>query len=137
MGELMMEGGCFCGAVRYQVDGEPGEICHCHCLDCRRSSGAVFVTWVSHGDEEFRFTAGEPATRVHPPEVQRTFCRDCGTSLTFRRTPGEVDITVASMDDPEALPPPRSHVWTLRKFPWLALDDGLPCYRKGRAEGDE
>ncbi len=129
----MREGGCFCGAVRYQVEGEPGVVVHCHCLDCRRSSGALFVTWVSYDEDSFEFTAGEPARRVHPPEVERTFCRDCGTSLTFRRTPGEVDLTVASMDDPDSLPPPQSHLWTVRKLPWLQVDDGLPCYPKSRA----
>jgi hypothetical protein len=133
----MKEGGCFCGAVRYQVEGEPGVICHCHCLDCRRSSGAIFVTWVSYTEDEFRFTAGDPARRVHPPEVERTFCRDCGTSLTFRRTPGEVDLTVASMDDPDSLPPPQNHLWTVRKPPWLELGDGLPCYQKSRTDALE
>jgi len=128
----MREGGCFCGAVRYQVEGEPGEVCHCHCLDCRRSSGAVFVTWVSCREDDFRFTSGEPGRRVHPPEVERTFCKDCGTSLTFHRTPGEIDLTVASMDAPESLPSPQDHLWTVRKLSWLELNDGLPCHRKGR-----
>jgi hypothetical protein len=116
--------------VRYQAEGEPSTVCHCHCLDCRGTSGAFFVTWVTFKDDDFRFTAGEPRTRVHPPEVRRTFCADCGTPLTFRRTPGEVDITVASLDHPEHLPPPVRHLWTVRKAPWLKLDDGLPCYEK-------
>src|SRR5687767_12371984 len=40
----MIQGGCLCGAVRYEAAGQPYNITHCHCTDCRRSSGAAFVT---------------------------------------------------------------------------------------------
>ena len=33
------EGGCLCGAVRYTCNAEPVFAGHCHCVDCRRSSG--------------------------------------------------------------------------------------------------
>ena len=133
----MREGGCFCGAVRYQAQGEPRALAHCHCLDCRRSSGALFVTWAEYRDEDFRFTAGVPARRVHPPEVERTFCPACGTTLTFRRKPGQVDITVASMDTLEGLPQEQFHLWTVRKPAWLELGGDSPRYPRNRPGAGE
>jgi len=35
-------GGCLCGAIRYEYDGEPGPANYCHCADCRRCTGSAF-----------------------------------------------------------------------------------------------
>ena len=35
--------GCACGSVRYSLKGEPFRIGICHCTDCRKESGSVFV----------------------------------------------------------------------------------------------
>ena len=56
------------------------------------------------------------------------FCPRCGTQLVFERTePGaaaEVDVTVASLDDPASLRPDR-HIWTASRIPWFDTDDDL------------
>ncbi|MBT5434558.1 MAG: hypothetical protein HOI34_13175 [Rhodospirillaceae bacterium] len=36
-------GGCMCGAVRYAVDGAPMSSIFCHCMSCRRHTGAPVV----------------------------------------------------------------------------------------------
>ena len=41
----MAEGGCFCGAVRYRVEGEPIQSDYCHCRMCQRAGGAPVVAW--------------------------------------------------------------------------------------------
>lgn len=132
MAAQVIEGGCLCGAVRYQARSEPYHITHCHCADCRRSSGAAFVTWASFRREDFRVTEGEPR------EVQfagrlRGFCSECGTSLTFRSSPAadEVDVTVSSFDHPE-LVGPADHIWIEDRLPWIALADGLPTHARER-----
>jgi hypothetical protein len=57
--------------------------------------------------------------------VERGFCAQCGTPLTFVADSGLVDITVGSMDDPSALPP-RMHIWDSKRIPWLVVEDELP-----------
>ena len=37
-------GGCLCGAVRYEIEGEPQMTAVCHCTHCQRQSGGVFST---------------------------------------------------------------------------------------------
>jgi hypothetical protein len=32
-------GGCACGAVRYEISGEPVAMAGCQCRDCQRKSG--------------------------------------------------------------------------------------------------
>jgi GNAT superfamily N-acetyltransferase len=125
-------GGCFCGAVRYEIRGQPRVVSHCHCSMCRRAAGAPVVTWATYAREAVRFVAGSPAELRSSPPVTRTFCGGCGTPLTFVTTaePDWIDVTVASMDRPEAVPP-NDHIWSESAVPWLVLDDDLPRHPRG------
>jgi len=50
----MLQGGCFCGRIRYEVAGRPFHETNCHCSICRRTTGAPFVAWFSVRPLEFR-----------------------------------------------------------------------------------
>ena len=131
-----MQGGCFCGAIRYEAVGSPFHETNCHCSVCRRISGAPFVAWFSVAKSGFRFTVGTP-TRFHSTaKGERSFCPRCGTHLTFEHEDfaGEVDVTTCSLDHPELLPP-KDHTHTYRKLSWVVLNDGLPAYLESRHEG--
>jgi len=103
----MLKGGCFCGHVRYEAGGKPFHATICHCSMCRRVAGAPMVAWFSVPRAEFRIVAGTPTRFASSERAERTFCPRCGTPLTFegRAHPNEVDITIASLDAPEAVPP--------------------------------
>jgi hypothetical protein len=125
-------GGCLCGSVRYEASGEPYNITHCHCEDCRRSSGAPFVTWASFARPGLRFVVGEPREFSWAGRL-RSFCPRCGTPLTFMADSSaeEVDVTVCSFDDPTAVTP-TDHTWIEDRLSWICLSDGLPTYPRGR-----
>jgi hypothetical protein len=53
----MLTGGCFCGAIRYEVAGAPFHETNCHCSICRRTAGAAFVTWFSVRSADHRHRA--------------------------------------------------------------------------------
>jgi hypothetical protein len=115
-----IRGGCYCGAVRYQVDSPPRIATMCHCEDCRKSCGAQSVAWVTFLAESFAFVQGEPASHRSSPGVIRTFCSACGTSLTYRNDERahEIDVTTASLEDPEAFPPAK-HLFPEQKLSWV------------------
>src|SRR5262245_62100457 len=100
-----LAGGCLCGAVRYRVRGEPVDTGYCHCTLCRRSAGAPVNAWTTFPIGAFAFTRGKPKAFRSSPHAVRHFCRRCGTQLTFRKTPKpeSVDVTVATLDRPNAL----------------------------------
>ena len=58
-GNMMIEGRCQCGAVRYQADGEISDLSHCHCSMCRKLHGAAFATFADVARNGFRWIAGE------------------------------------------------------------------------------
>ena len=83
--------------------------------------------WFSVLRRDFRFTAGEPKVFHSSARAVRRFCPDCGTQLTFEAFahPDEIDITIASLDDPNAVPP-RDHTRAASRLVWDSIADGLP-----------
>ncbi|MEN3278183.1 MAG: hypothetical protein V7631_3973 [Massilia sp.] len=133
---MLLQGGCYCGAVRYVVDGDNFHGTLCHCTDCRRMSGAPAVAWFSAHMADLRFAQGNPATYHSSEHVLRGFCGTCGTTLSYQddRYPDEIDITSASLDDPEAVPP-QDHTFVQDRLRWMHVADGLPEYARTRSEG--
>ncbi|HLO78711.1 MAG TPA: GFA family protein [Magnetospirillum sp.] len=117
---MAYEGGCRCGGVRYRVAGEPLSAGYCHCRMCQHAAGASVVAWVAFRRQDFHFVKGRPqAVAAHSRAVRR-ICSDCGTALTFEypaRTE-TVDVTIASLDDPNAIEPVY-RIWSSPRLPWL------------------
>ena len=38
----MLKGGCYCGAIKYEIHGKLLMFVNCHCPDCRKFSGSAF-----------------------------------------------------------------------------------------------
>jgi hypothetical protein len=127
----VIQGGCFCGAIRYAVVGPEKFACFCHCESCQRAAGAPVVAWATYSRDSFNVKQGEMHWRESSPGVTRGICSNCGTSITYENDnrPGEIDITLNSLDEPDK-PVLRAHIWTEDKQPWLTIDDALPVYAK-------
>jgi len=126
----VLEGGCLCGAIRYRIAGHPRRATSCHCLHCRRSSGAAFVTWAEFHSSTFAFVSGVPSSYESRPQVTRRFCGRCGTQLTYQHAdePETIDVTACSLDNPDEVSP-EDHVWCNRMVRWVKISDGLPRYK--------
>ena len=127
------EGGCLCGAIRYRAAGPATNRCYCHCRSCRGAAGAPYVAWATVPTAGFALTRGTLTTYRSSEPVTRGFCPRCGTALTYahRKRPEELDLTVASLDEPGALAP-ECHIWVSQRLPWVVLGDGLPQYEEWR-----
>jgi len=126
-----LSGGCFCGAVRYTVDGPEKFACYCHCHSCQHAAGAPVVAWATYARDAFRIVSGELHAYCSSPGVTRGICSDCGTSISYEHSdrPGEIDLTVNSLDNPSA-PVLKAHIWTEDKPDWFEIGDDLPVYKK-------
>ena len=126
-----IEGGCFCGRVRFEVAGPEKFACFCHCASCQHAAGAPVVAWSTYGRDSFNITRGEMHWHTSSPGVTRGLCRHCGTAISYENEtrPGEIDLTLNSLDNPEA-PVLRAHIWTEDKQPWLVIGDDLPVYER-------
>lgn len=79
---------------------------------------------------DFRILSGEISVHRSSPQVERGFCRKCGTSLTYRHEPriGEIDFTLVSLDAAERFEP-QVHIWVQDKLPWVQIDDRHPQFK--------
>jgi len=128
-----VEGGCFCGAIRYRAEGRPTNTMICHCESCRKVAAAPVVPWLTFATSAFKFTNGKPKEFSSSEGVRRGFCESCGTMLTYAnaRHPDSIDIATCSLDDPNAFPPTH-HSWLADDLNWVKFGDGLPSYREFR-----
>jgi len=120
-------GGCLCGAVRYEIRGEPGQVAHCHCAMCRKAAGAPMVTFVSCAADQLTYTRGAPAVYRSSGSAERVFCKDCGSALAFAYDahPERVGVTAGTLDDRESVAP-SLHEHDADRIGWLHIEDGLP-----------
>ena len=125
-------GGCLCGAVRYESGADPQVVGHCHCIDCRRSSGSGHGTHVAVPDDTLRVT-GEVTFYDRPADsgniVSRGFCPTCGCAIYSRNSgmPGLAFVRPSSLDDPE-ITTPQMIVYASRAPSWDHMDPGLPTF---------
>jgi len=129
---MELEGGCQCGAVRYRVEGEPEHVALCHCSDCRKASGAPMVAWAAFKSPHFAVTAGAAKSYNSSGASMRHFCGTCGTSMYFLNEtylPGLVDIQVATLDTPEALPP-GVQIQVAERLGWMRDIGSLPEFER-------
>lgn len=109
----MHAGGCLCGAVRYTVTGDPFLVGICHCADCRKESGASFVTYAKWPRQSFTLT-GRMSTYAG-----RSFCPLCGSRL-MNLHENDVEIRIGTLDAAPNGLVPEQEGWVKRREPWLA-----------------
>lgn len=133
----MLTGGCFCGAISYQVTAEPGNRTICHCTLCRGTTGAPCVAWFTVPVAQFHL-AGSPTRYRSSDHGTRAFCAVCGTQLTFAddALPDEIDVSTCSLDQSSAAAP-ASHIFTASQVPWLHFSDDLPRFAGSRSDEEK
>ena len=130
-------GGCLCGALRYEYDGQPGAALICHCQDCRRVTGAAFNTSVRMKSENFRVVSGELKCFTNRAdsgnEVTRCFCPECGSPIYTipPHRPGTFFVKAGSLDDP-AIVKPEHQSWTSSAVSWAHIPPDLPGSERNR-----
>lgn len=103
-------GGCQCGAVRYRFSRRPRSAHICHCRMCQKAFGGFYAPLIGSEMENFSVTRGRIALFLSSDKVERGFCRDCGTPLSFNHVGGHwMCVSIGSLDTPDAFPPKDQH----------------------------
>jgi hypothetical protein len=128
-------GGCACGAVRYEIPGEPIFMNDCQCRDCQHKSGTghgSYLTFASRQSIKLQGEAKEWELVADSGKVKtRGFCPTCGSPvyLTFTATPDFFTVHAASLDDPRRYKP-QAVTYTARGYAWDQLDPVVPKFEK-------
>ncbi len=129
-----LQGGCACGAVRYELLAKPMRVHCCHCSNCQRQTGSAFVLNAIIETSLIKRLRGRPepvaVPRAHAPhDIYR--CRKCKVAVwsDYGRRPQIRFVRVGTLDDPSALKPDM-HIYTRAKLPWVKLPQGTPAFRE-------
>jgi len=121
-----LAGGCACGRIRYVATIDDDDAYLCHCRMCQRATGSVSIAFKNVKQGDVRWSR-EPDWYDSSPIAVRPYCRDCGTSFGFKFKKGSenMDLTVASFDEPSRFKPTHHFGAESIHREWLNTE-GLP-----------
>jgi hypothetical protein len=131
-----LQGGCLCGAVRYELTAPFAIAGYCHCTHCQRRTGTGSSANGRVAQEGFRLLQGEEELRAFKPPtgVPKLFCKTCGSAM-FSGDPFAdplVAVRLGTLDgDPGIRPHFRQFVSSAASWEPLP-DDGLERHPRSR-----
>jgi len=136
MGDVALEGGCGCGAVRYRLEGEPMMVHNCHCRLCQQQTGSTSVVNAFFEGDRVALLRGELTEHEleggsgRPHTICR--CAECGTALwSYYGRLGKLSygVRAGTLDAPDSVRPDVV-IFTESKMPWVALPEGIPAFEQ-------
>ncbi len=135
-----LQGGCLCGAIRFEITAPFALAGYCHCTHCQRRTGTGSSANGRVPRDGFRLLRGSEALRSFAPPasgVPKHFCATCGSAM-FSGDPftdPQVAVRLGTLDgDPGIRPQFRQYLDSA--VAWEAIpDDGLERYPRGRSDG--
>lgn len=122
------EGGCLCGAVRYEVRGSLRKVVYCHCEQCRRTTGHFVAATACHEDHLKVTDQGTLKWYVSSDIARRAFCDRCGSSLFWKPTDDDyIAVFAGTLDVPSGLSS-QEHIYVDDKSDYYDIADGLPTF---------
>ncbi len=130
---MRLEGGCYCGQVRYVAEGVPLMQAQCHCRECQYITGGGPNMFLAASPDGFKFTKGTPkqfARKDLENPVTREFCPECGTHLVTRpKLRPVVIVKVGTLDDPKQFTPQLA-INTIDKQAFHQIPEGMPAFER-------
>ncbi len=132
---MKVEGGCYCGALRYEVEMRPLTRVQCHCRECQYITGGGPNFTMALPKAGFAYTRGEPKSFTRSDletPVTREFCGNCGTHILTRapRLPEAVLVKVGSLDDPAVFEKAQAAIFTIDKQPFHLIAGDVPAFER-------
>jgi hypothetical protein len=131
-----LQGGCLCGAVRFQLTAPFTSAGYCHCTHCQRRTGTGSSVNGRVSRSGFELLQGQELLRAFQPPggKPKAFCSQCGSAL-FSGDPDSEDqlaIRLGTLDrDPGVRPTYRQFLASAA--PWDPIpEDGLERHSGSR-----
>lgn len=129
---MMITGECFCGAVKYQIDGKLRDAKSCHCSRCRKAFNAQASAAALVNPDEFSWLSGEDqlTSYVGQHGFGLQFCKTCGSTVCTVYKGEVFQVTLGCVNgDPEI--EIGQHLYVGSKASWEVLPEGSKLFEKG------
>ena len=122
-------GSCLCGSVNYKSNSDPLVIQNCHCDQCRKATGSVYLTNLFIKEENFKIT-GEVNNYTHLSDagnnMTKYFCPNCGSQVFGKNSgrPGIITIRAGTVNEKDIIKPIRN-LFLKSKVPSTPINSNL------------
>ena len=128
-------GGCSCGAVRYETEGDPVRVMTCHCKQCQRRTGSAFGIGCYFPKQKVNILQGDLKTFERSSDAGRwfksQFCTECGSTVLWHLEiqPDAVAIAGGSFDDIDWIEP-QLHFWSVKAHNWIQIPKDVKVFQE-------
>jgi len=132
MNNIILQGGCLCGDIRYQIQPPLLFVSQCCCRDCQKATGTGHTTIIGIHKDQLNLS-GSPKIFTNKGDtggsVSRHFCGNCGGRIfTSGDAPGDhIMVQAGSLDNPSDISP-QSVIYVKDKPSWDKTDEQLPHF---------
>ena len=131
---MNLKGGCYCGEIRYEINGELQTSFQCHCRECQYITGGNPNVVVVFAQNDFRYILGSIQTFARDDletPVLRHFCSKCGTGIGSQSPsrPNSMIVKVGTLDG-QSFFEPNFAIFTCDKKHYHVIPEGLSSHDK-------
>ena len=132
---MPITGECFCGNVKYQVEGKLRDARSCHCSRCRKAFGAQASAYALVESEEFKWVSGSDflVSYVGAHGFGFQFCKTCGSTLCGIYKGDIHGVTLGCINGDPGVELER-HIYVGSKASWDTIPEGVPQFEEGPPE---
>ena len=126
--------GCYCGNLRYEVNGLQEGAFQCHCRECQYITGGNANIVIVFAESDFNYIKGTPSTFARADlenPVIRHFCGVCGTGIGSRSPsrPNSMIVKVGTLDKPEDFQA-QAAIFTCDRQVYHHIPESIPSFEK-------
>lgn len=128
-------GECFCGEVKYQVDGKLRDAKSCHCSRCRKAFSSQASASALVEPSEFKWLSGASllTSYIGDHGYGLQFCKVCGSTLCTIYNGEVYQVTLGCVNgDPKIQI--GKHIYVGSKAIWEVIPMGVPQYQEASTE---
>ena len=130
-------GECFCGAIKYKINGKLRDARSCHCPDCRKAFSSQASAYALVNPEEFSWISGKVSLTSYESRKGEglLFCKICGSTLcgTFNGVIQGVTLGCVNGEPEIEI---GMHIYVASKANWEIIPDGVIKYQEGPPKKD-
>jgi len=129
---MAITGECFCGSIKYRIDGSLTDARSCHCSRCRKAFSAQASAYALVDPDAFAWLQGEELLTDYEsqPGFGLRFCRRCGSTLCGTHEGAIHGVTLGCLNgNPDVSI--GYHIYVGSKAGWEELPEGITAYPEG------
>ncbi|PCJ22042.1 MAG: aldehyde-activating protein [Gammaproteobacteria bacterium] len=135
---MEITGECFCGEVKYQLEGRLRDARSCHCSRCRKAFSAQASAYALVDASAFSWLLGQDllTSYVGQQGFGLQFCSQCGSTLVgvFKGVVHGVTLGCINGDPDIEI---GKHIYVGSKAKWEVIPEGVVQFDEGAPESVE